>query len=234
MDISKLVGQVTGQIGGQVGGQASGQDGSKSGGMDGKSMAAGAALGGMAGLFANSRTARQMKRKAGQAARRHGGMAGLALVGGLAYKAYSDHKVKQAQTAALPDPQVGHAGFITDESQTDLDASLLVLRAMIAAASSDGEIDAEERGAIMAEIKELGISRSNTGKLMAEMGNPATPAQIAADVQTVEQAVQVYTAACLAITVDTSDEEQFLSELGQSLGLSDDLLAQVNETVAAF
>lgn len=215
MDISKILGQA----------------GGASKGLDGKSLAAGAAMGGVAGLFANSRTARRMKRQAGQAMRRHGHVAGLALVGGLAYKAYADHKVKQAQqavAAAPPEP----TGFITDDSAANIDAEILVLRAMISAASADGEIDEQERAAIMAEVTELGLPKSAIGRLMTEMSTPASPSDIANDVQSIEQAVQVYTAAHLAITVDTDEEKQFLNDLGAALDMPESLIEQVNSTVA--
>ncbi|MEL6686824.1 MAG: tellurite resistance TerB family protein [Pseudomonadota bacterium] len=214
MDISKIFGQA----------------GGVSKGLDGKSLAAGAAMGGAAGLFANSRMARRMKSQARHAMRRHGQVAGLALIGGLAYKAYADHKVKQAQQASDTRPEP--TGFITDESAANIDAEILVLRAMIAAASADGEINAKERDAIMAEVKEMDLPKSAMGQLMTEMSNPASPTDIAHDVTSIEQAVQVYTAANLTIDVDTDEERQFLDDLAFALNMPASLVAQVNKTVA--
>ena len=114
------------------------------------------APGGLVALLMSNKKARKM----GGKALTYGG---LAAVGGLAYKAWSDHKSAQqgAQPAPVPaDPQTHIPAAPVDSgfdvaSQTDWDGSdlrLTLVRAMISSAKSDGHINADEHTRIQAHI----------------------------------------------------------------------------------
>ncbi|MCO4052658.1 MAG: tellurite resistance TerB family protein [Bosea sp.] len=190
-------------------------------------MATGAALGGLAALVLGSKTGRSV---VGSAA----AMGGLALIGGLAYKAYQNHQAGQpvpgqAQAAALPAP--AGSGFEPEAASNE--TAILLIRAMIAAAASDGLIDATERQAIVGGLAEAGFDPEGNAWLEHEMANPARLADLAAGAATPELAAQVYTAARLAIEPDTQPEADFLAGLGQSLGLDPGLVGQIDLAAAS-
>jgi uncharacterized membrane protein YebE (DUF533 family) len=181
-------------------------------------------------------------------------LGGLALIGTLAYKAYQNRQVGRplldmgggpGQDAT---PQVAgqsetrdtfHALEVPQESrfhpvsQTEDDA-LLYLRAMVAAASADGHIDAAERDRIVRGLTEAGIDPEATRWLEREMESPADVEELSANVTAPEKAAQVYAAARIAIDPDTLQEREFLRRLAESLDLDQAMMAQIDETAAAM
>jgi uncharacterized membrane protein YebE (DUF533 family) len=117
-------------------------------------------------------------------------------------------------------------------SQTEDDA-LLYLRAMVAAASSDGHIDEAERSRIVKGLTEAGIDAEATRWLEREMASPADVEELSANVNTPEKAAQVYAAARIAVDPDTMQEREFLRQLAQSLDLDQATKAQIDETAGA-
>lgn len=186
-----------------------------------------AVLGGLGALVFGSSVGRAV---VGSAAR----MGGLALIGGLAYKAYQNHQAGKPlldlQTQeVLPAPQ--GSGF-EPEAATDATALLLV-RAMIAAASSDGAIDAEERNAILGGLREAGFDPEANEWLANEMANPAAIDDLVAAATTPEIAAQVYTAARIAINPDTAAEKDFLAGLAGALGIDAELAGNIDAAASA-
>jgi uncharacterized membrane protein YebE (DUF533 family) len=62
------------------------------------------------------------------------------------------------------------------------------------------------------------------------MNNPATTADLAAAVHGDAEAVQVFTAARIAVDVDNAEEHDFLLALAKDLGLDDELVAHIDAT----
>ncbi len=118
-------------------------------------------------------------------------------------------------------------------SQTEDDA-LLYLRAMVAAASADGQIDEAERSRIVKGLTQAGIDPEATRWLEREMAAPANPEELSARVTSPEKAAQIYTAARLAVDPDTIQEREFLRQLAESLDLDQTLKAQIDSTAAAI
>jgi uncharacterized membrane protein YebE (DUF533 family) len=118
-------------------------------------------------------------------------------------------------------------------SQTEDDA-LLYLRAMVAAASSDGQIDEAERKRIVTGLNKAGIDPEATRWLEREMASPANVEELSARVTSPEKAVQIYTAARLAVDPDTIQEREFLRQLAESLDLDQTLKAQIDSSAAAI
>ena len=215
--------------------------------------AAQAALVGVAGLFLTSRRTRGITGS--------GKLGSLALLGGLAYNAYRNYRegkplveitppepAAEPQAAAAPKAASGSSqdnvaqelaalgvpessGF-HPVSQTEDDA-LLYLRAMVAAAAADGQIDAAERARIAQGMRQAGIDEAATRWLESELAEPADVEELAAGVSTPEKAAQVYTAARLAIDPDSLQERTFLTNLAQALDLDQRLRDQIDATAAA-
>jgi uncharacterized membrane protein YebE (DUF533 family) len=97
--------------------------------------------------------------------------------------------------------------------------SVLLVRTMIAAAASDGVIDAEERGRILARTADAGLDAETRGFLEAELAVPKSAGDIAAMTRPA-LVNEVYAAAVLAVNLDHESERRFLERLGAGLGLS--------------
>lgn len=186
---------------------------------------AGAALGGLGALILGTQAGRSL---AGTAVR----LGGLALIGGLAYKAYQNYQqglpplggrqpTQQGLTAA-PRGSGFEPDAVTHESAT------LYVRAMIAAAAADGRIDAKEQQKILGGLQQAGLDREAQQFLAKEINNPATVEELAAGVSSGQEALQVYTAARIAVDLDTDAEHEFLDQLAEALGVDEGLAAQVD------
>jgi uncharacterized membrane protein YebE (DUF533 family) len=184
---------------------------------------AGAILGGLGALVVGSKTGRSVL---GSAA----ALGGLALIGGLAYKAMQSYQTGAPANAAPALAAPAGSGFEPEVATND--TAVLFIRAMIAAAASDGVIDAAERQAIIGGLTEAGFDPEGNAWLDGEMANPASAADLAAAAGSAEIAAQVYTAARLAIEPDTAEEQQFLADLGGALGLDATLIGHIDMAAA--
>ena len=92
----------------------------------------------------------------------------------------------------------------------------LMIRAMIQAAKADGEIDADERSKIMDHLSDA--SDEEIAFVAAELDAPIDIDGLARDAGEHTKA-QVYSAALMAISVDTEQEKQYLANLAAALGL---------------
>lgn len=186
-----------------------------------------AVLGGLGALVFGTSTGRSV---AGSAAK----LGGLALIGGLAYKAYQNYQagkplLNAAQQEVLPAP--AGTGF---EPQAATEATALVfIRAMIAAAAADGHIDAEEQSAILGGLKEAGLEQEAHAWLAQEMAKPASIDTLVEAAESPELAAQIYTAARIAINPDNAAEKDFLAGLAGSLGLDAELVANIDAAATA-
>ncbi|MCB1500587.1 MAG: tellurite resistance TerB family protein [Bauldia sp.] len=190
-------------------------------------MLAGGIAGGLAGLL--------LGRGFGGGLIKYGGMA---VIGGLAYKAWRDYQDAQSSGEApaggendadlvLPPPD---SPFVpTPQSQARLAETLIV--AMIAAAKADGHIDAEERGRIYQRLEEGGLQPEEVAFLQRELTEPVDVDRIVAGARTKEEAVEVYAASLMAIRNDTPQERDYLAGLAGRLQLEPDLVTAIEKTV---
>lgn len=109
--------------------------------------------------------------------------------------------------------------------------ALVLIRAMVAAAKADGEIDPAERGRIAGQVKESGVGAEALEFLMAEMARPLDLQGLVGQVRGPEEAVEVYAASLLAIEVDTAAEREYLARLARSMGLDAGVVGEVHRTL---
>ncbi|WP_119309307.1 tellurite resistance TerB family protein [Cohaesibacter haloalkalitolerans] len=212
----------------------------------------GALAGGLAGYMLGSKKGRKMAKKAAT-------YGGLALVAGLAYKAYSDYKGKQAGVPVV-DGQVGpgeqsipaHLHVPAEESRTLTHVPVVpmgsgfevnemterasgfgatLVSAMIAAAKADGQIDASEQQAIFEKIGQEDLSAEEKAFLLDQLNKPLDIDSLVSQVQSREQAMEVYLASLLAIEPDTPSEQAYLTLLAARLGLEPELTEQIHQTL---
>ncbi len=191
---------------------------------------AGGLAGGLAGgALANVLSGKKAKKLAGSALK----VGGLALVGGLAYKAWQHHQQGKAGTqvmaAALPDQQA----FIPDNGDAAATAalSLLLARAMIAAAKADGQIDTAESQQILSQINSLDLPADDKAFLFDEYARPLDIAALARDVDTPEHAAEVYAASLLMVDPPSPAERIYLDTLANELGLDVELVGEIHSAV---
>lgn len=195
--------------------------------LGGNQLAAGAVLGGLGALIFGTSAGRSL---AGSAAK----VGGLALIGGLAYKAFQNYQAGKPllgadQQAVLPPPS--GSGFEPEAAKNE--HALVFIRAMIAAAAADGKIDATERNAILGGLREAGLDAEANEWLTKELANPASVDALVEGAETPELAAQIYTAARVAINPDTPAEKDFLAGLAGSLGLDAELVANIDAAASA-
>jgi uncharacterized membrane protein YebE (DUF533 family) len=165
-------------------------------------------------------------------------LGGLAAIGGLAYKAYQNYqKGKQpADAAAEPEllPPPSDTSFHPSQApQGEQEFALTLVRAMIAAAKSDGHIDEDERKKIADKLSLSGIGGEAEEFLLAEIEAPLDLDALVEAAKTDAQKVEIYTASRLAIDPESRAERGYLDMLAGRLKLPDALVDHVEATVTA-
>lgn len=191
-------------------------------------LAAGAAAGGLGAVVLGTQTGRSL---AGTAMK----IGGLALIGGLAYKALQNYQagkplLNASEPLALTEAPTGsgyEANAVSDE------AAMLYIRTMIASAAADGRLDAKEQERILGGLKQAGLDAEAEEFLANEINNPTSIEDLAAAVQNDEEAVQVFTAARIAVDLDSQEEHDFLVNLASALNLENELVAHIDATARA-
>ncbi|MBN6065565.1 DUF533 domain-containing protein [Aggregatibacter actinomycetemcomitans] len=146
----------------------------------------------------------------------------LAILGNMAYQAYQNYQ-KSQQNAQ---PEISQNEFDVLNSTGNTDAGAIILRTMIAAAASDGEISEEEKALILKESGDSELSQW----LAQEIEHPINVAEIAKTVgNDTALAANVYLAARLVCQELSRKEIIFLSELAKALGLDDKLVEQLEQ-----
>jgi uncharacterized membrane protein YebE (DUF533 family) len=231
MNIQSLLNQLLG--GGGTGGA------SRPGGGDMGKYLVGGAAGGALGLLLGSKRGRSM----GGKAIKYGSVAAL---GALAWKLYQDHQAQQAQpTQQQPRPMAGGAApyvpppAIPASSFEALPAPQMeqhaqaMLKAMIAAAKSDGHLDARERELLQGEMSRLNADAESRAWFEAELAKPVEPADVAAGVTSPQMAAEVYLASLIVVDETTTMERAYLEELARRLNLPPGLKADLEARAAA-
>ena len=220
------------------------------------SLSSGGVVSGFAGGLAGTALAGVLSGKKG---RRLAGSAlkigAVAAGGGLAYTAYKRYRGNtqaaapgqaQASTARsgpaadlLPqassqpaDPRWGEIGadrfaaVVEDDGDS---GGLLLLRAMIVAAYSDGHLDTTEQDRIFAEVERMELSREDKALLFVELKNPPGMQDLIRSIPSQEAAVEVYAASLVAIDESTSAGLLYLRSLSTALELPRELVLSIHE-----
>lgn len=187
-------------------------------------LGAGAALGGLAAILLGTGAGRGI---AASTAR----LGGLAVIGGLAYKAWENYQAGKPLIdlggPVAPAPDASPFGETADHAQ-DQATALLMVRAMIAAASADGVVDEAERRHIVGGLGKAASDTEAAAALAREFAAPLSVDKLVAAATTPAVAAQVYTAARLAINPDNVAETAFLARLAAGLKLDPGLVQHLD------
>lgn len=214
--LADILGGLTGMLGGGAAQQG--------GGMGGLGSLAGALLGGGRGAMGGGLMA-ILAGLAQSTLQGHGsgggGMAAAPMAAPMPRAEMPSREKGADKGGAMP----AHIQALHDPDATQRKATL-ILRAMIEAAKADGQIDQAEVDKIGGKLNESPEARDF---VMQEMNRPLDIAGLCADVSDAHEAVEVYAASLLAIEVDTRAEQDYLAQLADGLGLSQDLVARIHQ-----
>ncbi|SNY41694.1 Uncharacterized membrane protein YebE, DUF533 family [Arsukibacterium tuosuense] len=197
--------------------------GGLSGMLSGKGGAAMA--GGALGLLLGSKKGRKL----GGKVLTYGGMAALGLV---AYKAYSNWQQNQQQQ----NQQSQNYSPATIDRVPEADVEMhtkAILIAVIAAAKSDGHIDDREREIIDAEVAKFTRDASLLRWIDAELQKPLDPVTIASAASSQEIAAEMYLVSVLVIDEESFMERSYLNELAKQLKLPVELQQEIKKQAVA-
>lgn len=183
-------------------------------------LATGAAAGGLAALLLGGAKPKKLAKNALK-------VGGVALVGGLAYKAWNDWQANKTQSAAPVAGPVSEEFIPQEPSERRLLARSLA-RAMIAAAKADGHVTERERERILAQLQVIDIDQADHQFIREELAGPADMDAIVRDATTPERAAELYTASLLAVDRDGPAEQAYLAFLAARLRLDANLVAHIH------
>lgn len=193
----------------------------------GGGLAGGLISGAIAGAMSGGR-----KKGFGSSAMKAGGMA---LVAGLAYKAWQQYQSGQRGPGTIPgaiDSLLGKTGATADAPAAQPAASqgdaLAVVRAMIAAARADGQIDPAEHQHIFGQVNQLALSAEEKAFVLEEFSRPLDLEAVVASARTPELAREVYAASRLVIAEASPAEGAYLQLLAARLGLPPALSGEID------
>jgi len=197
--------------------------------------AAGGFAGGLAGgALANMLAGKKGRKMAGSAMK----LGGMALVGGLAYKAWQDYQQGAGRPSSQPavgsvEPPPAGGAFMPSKNDAAgaNELSILMARSMISAAKADGQIDTQESQAILHQINGLDLPAEDKAFLFEEYGRPLDVEGLTRDVDSPEHAAEVYAASLLMLEPPSAPEKIYLDTLARSLGLEAGLVQQIHTTV---
>lgn len=201
------------------------------------SSAAGGFTGGLAGGLASSMLTTKKGRKLSKKALKLGGIAAVGALAYGAYQKYSGEKGAGAHDPAQPGADLTPApmgsSFLPAKENTSAHNALglTLVRAMIAAARSDGNLDAQESQVIFQKIDSLEIGQEEKTLLIEEMGHPVDMDAIINSANSQEVASEIYVASLLAIDMDTRAEESYLGMLAARLKLPKELVKELHHQV---
>lgn len=203
------------------------------------------AAGGFAGGLAGGALASAFMGKKGRKLTRSAAkIGGLALVGGLAYKAWQNHQESAGKpgTVAAPASPGGAeplpavpqgTGFLPAAGDTRgaEQLSQLIVRAMISAAKADGQIDTRESQMILQQVNDSQLDEEDKAFLFAEYSRPLDIEGLVAAVDSPEHAAEVYAASVLVAHPASPAEQIYLDTLARALQLEPGLVRELHSAV---
>jgi len=179
----------------------------------------GALAAGAIGLLMGSKKARNV----GGKVITYGGLAALGVV---AYKAYSNWQANQPGAAGAQPQTIDRVPAQQAEVH-----SQAILKALVAAAKADGHVDERERALIEGEFVKLDADQAFQQWLHLELNKPLDPAEVARAAQTPEIAAEMYLASVMMVDEEHFMEKAYLDELARQLKLDPALRLELEAQV---
>ncbi|TXH60292.1 MAG: tellurite resistance TerB family protein [Thiothrix sp.] len=179
-------------------------------------MKTGAAAAGILALLLGTRTGRKVTGlglKVGS----------VAALGGLAYQMYQRWQAEANPTAPFESKA---SVLLPAPEQLPLLSSETLLKAMVAAAKADGQVDEQELQIIRSKMSELQLDQDLNDLLMNELINPLGAKEVAALANGDQQAgLELYLVSSLFLDKNQEVERVYLNDLQTALNLPDAVVA---------
>ncbi len=218
--------------------------------------------GGVAGGALSSAVMSKKGRKMGKSALKLGALAAVGGVAWKAYQSYSQKNAQTVQpqghqqpqyssqpvptsstyTPSQPAPNLTYSPATLTQNQFEKvvadenneSGQMIILRAMITAANTDGHIDENERQRIYDQVDNLELSMQDKAGLFDELRHPMSLEQQVAAVPNFETAVEVYAASVLAIDEQQAQSQHYLNRLATSMMIPRELVDAVHHEASAM
>lgn len=154
----------------------------------------------------------------------------LAAIGGIGWKAYQNWLAQKEQATEEVKEMAENAKTISINDLDEDDAnkrSQILLKAMIAAAKSDGHINQKEISAIDEQIVKLNLSSEVASLLKDEIKKPLDVKEVAALAENSAIAAEIYLVSAVVTDRENSMEKAYLKDLAKAMNLPDALVAQL-------
>lgn len=195
------------------------------------SLGGGIAGGLSGGLLVGLLSGKKSRKLAGKAVK----IGGAAVIGGLAWEAYRRYQHKQGQNGGAPEAvapkwnTLDHSSFASSSTEVARRQENLIVRAMIAAAQSDGNLNQSERIRILERIERSDATLEQKAKLLSDMSVPQELTALVREDPCPELAVELYVASVLVLEGHGSQEHPHLAMLAAMLKLPPDLVDEIHE-----
>lgn len=194
-----------------------------------------AALGYMAYQAYQDNQSRQSAQQGGQGGAQRAGGSGGGLMDNLRNAANQilgggAGAAARPSTSTADDPDLREGEAAAEKFSED--EALLMIRAMITAAYSDGSLSQDERSRILQAIDEADASPEERATMEREIANPKPLETLLAQVNDEETADQFYIASRAALDGEGEADRRYLAELRAKLNLSEGDAAEA-ETIAS-
>lgn len=154
----------------------------------------------------------------------------VAALGALAYKAWMERNGKSVGADRVREAET--AGFPIDPA-SDPEFALAVVRAMLAAAYSDGVLDAHENKIVSGAFSKADLTPDERAMLTSETPQEETLRLLANAAKTPHHAAEIYAAAVISAGDLNERETEFLAKLADRLGLSADESSSIRSSALA-
>jgi len=159
----------------------------------------------------------------------------LAMLAGVAYKALTSNPRGQAAdpaAASAPEVPVALQGAQAQEDDAVLEQKAqLVIKGMLNAAKSDGQVSADEVLRITNRLKEAGMDADTESWIMAELRHPLDLDAFVTEIPDQQTAAEIYAASLLAVEVDTEEERSYLADYARKTGIDGPVARQIEQTL---
>jgi uncharacterized membrane protein YebE (DUF533 family) len=156
---------------------------------------------------------------------------GAALIGGLAYQAFSNWQSGKSAAGGDAVPSAQGTVFQPTDPVAAEELNRRLLQAMVAATKADGVITDAEYAAINAQMARLGLGAEAQTMISAELAAPLDIGRIAALARSPEEAAAIYTASLLVVNREGGAEKGYLAMLAARLGLEAGLVQHLDAGV---
>ena len=151
----------------------------------------------------------------------------LAAIGRIAYNAFQKWQSQQATPIAdAGKPLTELSGAASEQRGKTL------LRAMIAAAKADGNLDDKEKELIIQQLPKLNLGDS-ANLFLEELNNPVDIKAVTAGADSPAAAAEIYLISRSIVDLDNDQERNYMAQLAKELGLAPDLVAQLEGQIKA-